>query len=81
MIYYEIFDAQNSALSLLGDWPIFQANRPIDAARKYLESIGEHTRPTVSGDRHVRLVLTPITYENGRKYILSYKRRMGFKVI
>jgi hypothetical protein len=77
MNQYAIADSKQT--SLLADYPIFSGNRPKEALKKYLSSINENIEFEVSGDRDCRFGVIPCTFENGRMYILGYKRKTWFR--
>jgi hypothetical protein len=76
---YQIYDAQDT--SLLNDFPVYSANRPIDALKKHLAKEGLQISVKVSADMDVRFGVIPCVIENGRVYQLGYKRKVWFKVV
>ena len=65
---YQIHDAQ--VTSLLAPLPVVEASRPIEAARKYLASIGELGTLKVSASNYVRVGVMPCVIENGKVWRL-----------
>ena len=69
MNQYEIFD--NGRLkSIFADLPVILANKPIDAIRAYLASVGEGDKQVkVSASRHVRICAKPVPFKWGKRQV------------
>jgi hypothetical protein len=77
MNQYQIYDTRNT--SLLSDYPVYNANRPVEALRKYLADKGENILVEISADIDVQFGVIPCVTENGRTYQLGYKRKTWFR--
>lgn len=80
MNQYQIFD-NNVGGSIFRDLPVISANKPIEAIRQYLKSIGQgDKRVKVSASNYVRICAKPVVIENGQTYILGGKRQVWVEV-
>ena len=69
MTQYQIYDACETRL--LEPMPVYEANRPIGALRKYLADKNERVSIKISADRDVRFGVIPV----------NHGRRTWFKTI
>ena len=76
---YQIFD--NNERCLMMELPIFHANRPIEALKKYLAMRNEIVNVKISADNDVRFGVIPSIIENGSVFQVGGKRKTWFKVI
>ncbi|MGA2669834.1 MAG: hypothetical protein ABSF21_00200 [Dehalococcoidia bacterium] len=78
---YEIFDINH--FTVLGPSNTIEADRHVDAARKYLESIGEGNKTLkVSARNDVRIKVSPVVMKDGRLFRLAGRgiRQLWFEV-
>lgn len=81
---YEIEDYSGSKpISLMEDGSIINAETGRKALASYLKSIGFKENVKVSSDNIVHFKVTPIVFENGRKYIdrRNGQRALWYKII
>ena len=67
---YEITDFYgNNTFSLMGEDPIIEAKTGREALKKYIKEKKYSIKVKVSADRNVIFKVTPVVFDNGRKYI------------
>lgn len=74
---YAIHDA--NVTTLLSDYPVYTGKTAAEAVKKYISDKGYDCTIRVSGDRDVTFGALPAVIENGKLFLLGYKRKVWFK--
>lgn len=74
---YLIFDVNQPIMS---DYPIIEGKSNSDAIKKYCKEKYPNKSPKASGSNFVQLSAQECRVENGKPYILGWKRKTWFEL-